>query len=405
MSKISKLLLATLLAVLVIALSFGAGYAVSQGALPFSLTGSSTKLPAEFDILEEVWSVLSQDYVDKTALDPAKLSPGAVKGMLEALGDPYTSHLDAGSYQLMLQGLHGEFQGIGAWVNKEQGELVVVDVIENSPAQRAGIRAGDRILEIDGVPTSGMSLTEAVLKIRGEEGTTVRLLILPEGGTASDAKEIPIIRERIQIPSVRGEMKDQLAYIRITQFSDNTNQELISILPELISAGAEGIILDLRHNFGGILSVVVKVASQFLAEGKVVLYQIDNEGKEDTWRAEGGGIAIDLPIVVLVDKTSASGSEVLAGALQAQERALLIGTTTFGKGSVNTLLRLQNGSAIYFTTARWLTPTRQRIEGLGLTPDFGVPRTEEDIEKGEDPQLQFAIERLNQQIQSSSEDP
>jgi carboxyl-terminal processing protease len=382
-------LLPTLLVVVLIILSFGAGFAYSQ-----LLTGAAAELPAEFNALGEAWELLSEDYVNKDALDPEELSRGAIEGMLEALGDPYTSYLE--SYQVAWSDLEGSFEGIGAIVSMEDGELTVVSPIAGGPAERQGVRSGDKILEVDGEPTSEMNLMEAVLKVRGDKGTTVTLLILHQGETTPVA--IEIVREEIKLDSVYLDMlADDIAYIRITHFVERTPDELTEALNSALQSDAWGIILDLRGNPGGYLYVVVDVADEFL-NGGIILYEADGEGniiKE--WPASSGGLAIDLPLIVLVDGGSASGSEVLAGALRDHGRATLIGTKTYGKGSVNILHGLSDSSALYVTTARWLTPDRHLIEGVGLIPDIEVEITAEDIASGRDPQLERAIEYLQAQ--------
>ena len=382
-------LLPTLLVVVLIILSFGAGFAYSQ-----LLTGAAPELPAEFNALGEAWELLSEDYVNKDALDPEELSRGAIEGMLEALGDPYTSYLE--SYQVAWSDLEGSFEGIGAIVSMEDGELTVVSPIAGGPAERQGVRSGDKILEVDGEPTSEMNLMEAVLKVRGDKGTTVTLLILHQGETTPVA--IEIVREEIKLDSVYLDMlPDDIAHIQITHFAERTPVELTSALNSALQSDAWGIILDLRGNPGGLLDVVVDVADEFL-DGGIILYAADGEGDiiED-FPASSGGLATDLPLIVLVDGGSASGSEVLAGALQDHERATLIGTITYGKGSVNILHELSDGSALYVTTARWLTPDLHLIEGVGLTPDIEVEITAEDIASGQDPQLESAIEYLQAQ--------
>lgn len=382
-------LLPTLLVVALIVVSFGAGFGYSK-----IFTPSAPELPEEFNTLGEVWELLSLDYVNKDALDPEELSRGAIEGMLEALGDPYTSYLE--SYQLASSDLEGSFEGIGAIVSMEDGELTVVSPIAGGPAERQGVRAGDKILEVDGEPTSEMNLMEAVLKVRGDKGTTVTLLILHEGETMPVA--IEIVREEIKLDSVYLDMlADDIAYIRITHFVERTPDELTEALNSALQSDAWGIILDLRGNPGGYLYVVVDVADEFL-DGGIILYEADGEGniiKE--WPASSGGLAIDLPLIVLVDGGSASGSEVLAGALRDHGRATLIGTKTYGKGSVNILHGLSDSSALYVTTARWLTPDRHLIEGVGLIPDIEVEITAEDIASGRDPQLERAIEYLQAQ--------
>jgi carboxyl-terminal processing protease len=279
----------------------------------------------------------------------------------------------------------------------EDGELTVVSPIAGSPAERQGVRAGDKILEIDGEATSGMNLMEAVLRIRGTKDTTVTLLILHQGETTPVA--IEIVREEIELDSVYIDMlPDDIAHIQITHFSERTPDELAAAVNEALQSGAGGIILDLRGNPGGLLYTVVDVASNFL-DGGIVLYEADGAGSIIKERhASSEGVATDLPLAVLVDGGSASGSEVLAGALQDRGRAPLIGTKTYGKGSVNILQELSDGSALYLTTAYWLTPNRYLIQGVGITPDFEVEITAEDIASGRDPQLEFAVAYIQAQL-------
>ncbi len=376
MSKTIKFMVIALLLVASLALSFGAGCA--QG----SRTPSS--LGQDFDIVTEAWNIIFQDYVDKDRLDASLLSQGAIKGMMEALDDPYSSYLDAETYQLALSGMEGKFEGIGAEIAIRDGQLMIIAPIADSPAAKAGIRAGDKILEIDGRSTSGMSIAEAVFNTRGPKGTPVRLLILHQDET--EPVEIEIIRAEIELPSIDFEMRGDIAYISITHFSQRTNEELFPVLQLITWVAPTGIILDLRSNPGGILQVVIDVAGNFLEEG-VVVNVVDNQGKSTTHMIRPNGVATDLPLVVLVDSYSASGSEVLAGALQDYARATIAGTTTYGKGSVNILHQLQDGSGLYITTARWLTPNGRPIEGEGIHPDYELELEGEDA-------IQWAIDYL-----------
>ncbi len=381
-----------LLIALLILLSFVGGFAFSR-----SLFSPVSQLPQEFDTLGEVWQSLDNYYVNQDALDPQELSQGAIEGMLEALGDPYTSYIDAETYKLSIPELEGSFEGIGAVLSIEDGELTVFSPIAGSPAEAQGVKAGDRILEIDGQPTAGMSLAEAALKIRGPQGTEVTLLILHQGETAP--VEVVIVREEIELDTVYLQMlPDEIAYILITYFTERTHEELVAALNDAIAAGAKGIILDLRNNPGGYLHIVVLVADEFLDSG-IVLYQADDEGRvTGELTASPSGLATELPMALLVNGGSASGSEVLAGALQDHERAALIGNTTYGSGSVKAFYELSDGSALYLTVGRWLTPNRHLIEGLGLEPDFEIEVTEEDIQSGRDPQLERAVEYIKAQL-------
>jgi len=335
-------------------------------------------------VVKQAWNIIFDDYVDRDQLDSSTLSQGAIEGMIEALDDPYSSYLDAETHQLGLSSLEGEIEGIGAQVAIRDEQLTIIAPIADSPAAKAGIRAGDVVLEIDGSPTMEMSLAEAVLNIRGPKGTSVSLLIRHQGET--EPEEIEIVRAKIELPSVRFEMREDIAYINITYFSGRTNEELLPVLENLVEEEARGIILDLRSNPGGILKIVVGVASRFLSEG-VVVNVVDNQGKRTALEVRPSEVTTDLPMVVLVDSFSASGSEVLAGALQDYGRATIAGSQTFGKGSVNILRQLKDGSGLYLTTARWLTPDGRPIEGKGIKPDHELELEGEEA-------IQWAIDYL-----------
>lgn len=375
MSKSTKITISLLL-VAVLAVSFGAGYEL--GGRTYSGTGDG------LGVVKQAWDIIFTDYVDKDKLDAGAMSRAAIDGMVETLDDPYTSYLDAEGYQMSVTHLEGEFDGIGAYVTITDEQLTVIAPIAGSPAEEAGIRAGDLILEINGVPAKEMSLAEAVLKIRGPRGTSVKLLILHEDET--EPQEIEIVRSTVEVPSVRFEMREDIAYINITQFSERTDEELIPVLQSAIANEASGIILDLRSNPGGLLDVVIDIASHFISEGTVVKI-LSNQEELSTLPVEPGEITVDLPIVVLVDKFSASGSEVLAGALQDYGRATIAGEKTYGKGSVNILRRLADGSGLYITTARWMTPDGRLIEGEGIEPDYELDLDDEDA-------IQWAMDYL-----------
>ena len=376
MSKTIKIIVITLLFVIMLALSFGVGCALGAKTAPNPNLG--------LEIVEQAWNIIFQDYVDKDRLNTSTLSQGAIQGMVEALADPYTSYLDTETYKLGLSSLEGKFEGIGAHVAVGDGKLMIIAPIADSPAARAGIKAGDIILEINGVSASGMSVAEAVLRIRGPMGTSVTLLVLHQGETEPEV--IGIVRAEIELPSVRFEMRGGIAYINITYFSLRTDEELSSVLQSITEKAAIGIILDLRSNPGGALETVIGVASRFLKDG-VVVNVVDNQGKRTALAVKPGEIATNLPMVVLVDSYSASGSEVLAGALQDYGRATIAGVRTYGKGSVNVMRQLKDGSGLYITTARWLTPNGRLIEGEGLHPDYELEL------KGEDA-IQWAINYL-----------
>jgi carboxyl-terminal processing protease len=332
----------------------------------------AAKSPAK---VTEAWNIIFNHYVEKDQLNSDNLSEAAIRGILDAINDPYTSYLDARHYEIFQSSFEGELEGIGAQVGVREGNIVIIAPIAGSPAERAGIRAGDIILAVNGEPTADISLAEAILKIRGPKGTPVTLRVLHE--EEAEPVEITIIRDTITVPSVEFSMVEGIALISISEFSERTGDEMSPVMTELSRQGATGIIIDLRGNPGGLLSAVTEVASYFLREGVVVKVK-DNRGKVTDYPARPTGQVSDLPMVVLVDDSSASGSEVLAGALQDHRRATLAGSTTFGKGSVNQFFPLSDGSGIYLTVSRWLTPLGRPIEGVGLEPDVKLELTGED---------------------------
>jgi carboxyl-terminal processing protease len=388
MWKVVRIAAPLLLVILLIAAYFGAGCDWSRWA--------TSPTEREFDLIEEAWQIILDDFVDSDELDLNKLSQGAIEGLIEALDDPYSDYFDADHYALTQDELKGSFGGIGVKIKiDEEGQLTVVAPLVGSPAQREGIMPGDKILEIDGETTEGLSLTEATFKVRGELGTQVTLRILHQGEDVP--QDIVITREKIELASVLPSiLLDNIAHIEVSHFSSRTGAEIISALEDITADGVSGIILDLRDNYGGVLEAAVDLASQFLEEG-VILYVIDGKGNRETWEVREGGLATDLPLAVLVNGISASASEIVAGALQDHGRGVVIGTKTLGKGSVNHFHKLSDGSAIYITTARWYTPNERQIEGQGILPDVTVEITAEDIEADYDPQLERAIEYIKSQ--------
>ena len=388
---------AVLIALLLSFLIFGTGCVSGIEELPWDSSSEpdvnsspemDSELPPEFDIIAEMWHMLSQEYVDKDKLDVQKLSQGAARGMMEALDDPPSFYLDPETHQLELAGLEGKYQGIGAVIGIRDGQLIIIAPFASSPAEEAGIKAGDKILETNGEPTSEMTLIEATLKIRGPAGTSISLLILHEG--ESEAVEIEVVRGEIKLDSVFAEMRGDIAYIRISQFLKSTGNDLHAALEDVIDSGATGIILDLRNNPGGLLSAAVDVASEFLTRG-IVVDVVDGEGRHSPLWVKPKGIATDLPLIILVNNGSASASEIVAGALQDYGRAKLAGGKTFGKGSVQSVRDLEDGSSLHLTVARWFTPSGRPIDDVGLTPDFPLELDNEEL-------IIWAINYLKSQI-------
>lgn len=397
MPRLSKLLILTITALFVVALFLGTGC----DSLKWRLTapGQNERLAPEFELIEQTWRIIYQDYVDKGALDPKKLSKGAIEGMLKALDDPYTAYLDANLFRELQEHLQGTYEGIGAAIGIKDDHIVITASFPKSPAEKAGIRAGDQILEIDGKSTSGMSPTEAVLRIKGPKETKVTLTVLHQGEPSPTT--IEIVRQEIEVPSVSYNiLPGDVAHLKIFQFTERTPAEMRTALEDIKSRGARAIVLDLRNNPGGLLESAVEVASHFLKEGAVV-YEGTIARDLREWKVRPSGLATEIPMAVLVNGFSASGSEVVAGALRDHGRAIIIGTKTFGKGSVNIYRTLEDGSAVYITYARWFTPDRQLIEGKGIVPDRVVDITSEDKEQGLDPQLDEALKYLSSVVSPS----
>ncbi|MDA1128546.1 MAG: S41 family peptidase [Chloroflexi bacterium] len=351
-------------------------------------------LPPEFQRLSEVWELMKQEHIDAEGLDPQVIADGAIRGMVSALDDPYAAFLDQEQYSLESQDILGFFGGIGAEVGIREGVITILAPMPDTPAEAAGVKPGDVILEVDGESIQGLNLLAVVRLIRGDQGTTVTLLLRHLRDT--EPVSIEIEREIIQLESVHLLMQvGRIGHLRISSFTGTTGDELKDAIERFERSQGVGLVVDLRNNPGGLVSSVVEVTSQFIDDG-LVLYQVDANGNRDDWGVQSGGKALDIPMVVLVNEFSASASEVFSGAIIDHERATIIGTTTFGKGSVNQLWPLDGGSGILFTTARWFTPNGLLIEGEGITPDIVLDPLEDD--EDDDIHLEQAIEILKEEI-------
>ena len=362
---------------------------------------------ADFLILDEILRVLESDFVDPDLVDAEYLHAAAINGIFDALGDPHSTYIDPDTYALSRDDFSGAFQGIGATVEKpaDSDYIVIVRPLPETPAEAAGIRAGDQVLAVDGEDASGWTVDEGVLRIRGQRGTPVELLIRHADGTE---ELITIVRDEIHVSSVSttslllgGELTDSegneatdIGYVHINQITRRTPDELVAIIDEINASEAVGLIIDVRLNPGGLLLETTELADMFL-DGGVIVIQVDRDGNEQVATARPGQIT-DLPIVILQDEFSASGSELLAAALQENGRATVIGTDSFGKGTVNHVRELSNGGAVYVSIARWLSPDRNQIEGRGVIPDIVVEFTLEDIEAERDVQVERAIDFLRE---------
>ncbi|MDI6858762.1 MAG: S41 family peptidase [Dehalococcoidia bacterium] len=403
MSKALRPILVSLLVIALVGLSFGLGIAVERQAGDDSGAAVSTPEDApDFDALYEIYGLLRRHYVDQDILDNQTLYEAAINGMLKVLSDSGTYYVDPTTYNINVMP-SGTFEGIGATVAEQQGKIIIVAPIADTPAQRAGIRSGDAILEVDGESTEGWTVEKAVMRIRGPRGTTVRLKVEHSDGVIED---LELTRDEIKIESVsreppagvfrdaNGNEVTDLAYVHIREFTSLTQSQLEPILQEISDGGYKGLILDLRSNPGGLLEATVDVADMFL-DGGIILVQVEQEEEEKVFEAEPGGPATKIPMVVLVNRFSASGAEVLAAALQDNGRAPLLGEKTFGKGTVNIPQELSDDrGALFVTVARWLTPDRILIDGVGIRPDIEVTLSDEDIDMRRDGQLLAAIEYL-----------
>ena len=393
---------------LAIALSGVAGFAIGDGGSDSGGTSVSVSDAKGFSILNEIYAILQEDFVNPDAVNPDVLRMGAINGLLQALGDPHTVYIDPESYSLGIDVISGTFEGIGAQVEQDpvSGEIVIVTPFRDSPAEEAGVRAGDIVRSVDGESTDGWTVAQAVKRIRGEQGTQVVLGIEHSDGAT---EEVSITRGTIVVPTVftrdiedaAGEPVDEFAYIELQQFTDQAVRDLGDEMEKVINAGSEGIILDLRRNPGGGLEATVQTADMFLDDG-VILTEVSRDGDRSVTRAEPGGPATEIPVVLLVGPGSASGSEVLACALRDNGRATLVGEQTFGKGSVNHLRELSDSGALYVSIARWECPGGEQIEGVGVEPDVKIAFTEEDIKADRDVQLFAAIDYLRENLTSAA---
>ncbi len=363
----------------------GEGRVINQGASDAALSDD-----VDFAQFWNVWNLVKENYYQQPVSDK-NLFYGAMKGMVASSGDRYTVYFDPAEAESFQSALNGTFSGIGAELGVKDDQLTVVAPLSGSPAETAGLRAGDIIVSIDGLETAGMSVEWAVSKIRGEEGTQVTLTIFREGAT--DTEDIPITRSVITVDSVKWNIDDNgMAFVSISEFNQDTSPLFNQAVNEILSSGAKGIVLDLRSDPGGLLTAAIDVASAWVGYQPVVLQK-----QQEDVRSYPGVSAprlADIPTVVLVDGGSASASEIVSGALQDYGLATLVGTQTFGKGSVQDYRQLPDGSAVKITIAQWFTPDGRTINETGITPDVIVEYTQQDAHDKRDPQKEKALEIL-----------
>jgi carboxyl-terminal processing protease len=373
---------------------------ITPGVTPLPSTASGNSATPEelkqlFQPFWQSWDLVHQQYVNQP-VDDTKLMQGAIKGMLDSLGDPHTTYMDPSSFSQQMAALNTgtQYEGIGAWVDATGSYLKIISPMPDSPAQKAGLKPGDIILAVDGQDMTGVPGDQVLQKVLGPAGTNVTLTIQRGEQKPFD---VVIARAQITTPQVEWHMeKNNIAYVHLFIYGELTATELNQALQDMLPKKPAGLILDLRYNGGGYLDSAIDVLSEFVPAGQVVMYEEHGNGQKITYKAKGGGIATQIPIVVLINEGTASASEITAGALQDLGRAKLVGVKSYGKGSVQAVTALQDGQGgVRITIARWLTPNGRQINGVGLTPDYDVPITDSDLTAGIDPQLDKAIALLS----------
>ena len=359
------------------------------------VTAPVNKLTADvdFNLFWDVWDELKDKYVDKDKLDDKTMFYGAIKGLVDSIGDPYTVFMEPKVAKEFSDDLAGTFEGIGAEIGKKDNIITIVAPLADMPAEKAGLQTGDKIYAINGESTAGLAIDEAVNKIRGPKGTEVILTIFRDA--FDKPEDFKIIRQTILVKSVKTKMSDDKIFtITISNFNDDTSESFKQAAVEAVEKNPKGIILDLRNNPGGYLETAIDVASEWIDEGVVVTEQFSAE-KKNEYSHRGRARLKDFPTVVLVNQGSASASEIVSGALKDGGKATIVGMRTFGKGSVQTLQDLKDGSSVKITVAEWLTPKGYNINKQGIEPDVEVDLTLEDYNKNIDPQMDKAVEILN----------
>lgn len=397
-----KLLFSIIAAVLVVGI-FSGGYWYGQNNRPSieKVAGlqnleQGKNSAVDFSLFWDAWVRIQEKFVNRANLDYRKMVYGAISGMLGALDDPYTVFMTPEENKDFSQALQGNLEGIGAEVGLRGGIITIISPLADSPAMKAGLKAGDKVLKIGDKTTEGLTVDEAVSLIRGPKDTEVILTIVRDGW--NETKEFKITRAVINIPIVKLEMKPAgdktIAYLALYHFTDNSLAEFKKAAQQILTSGAKGIVLDLRNNPGGYLESAVEIGSWFLPQGQTVVTEDYGDGKKTVHSSDGTNKLGAYPLVVLINQGSASASEILAGALRDDKGTKLVGEKSFGKGSVQELQQLANGTSIKITVAKWLTPLGHSIMEDGLEPDVTVSFTKDDLDNARDPQLDKALELL-----------
>lgn len=374
---------------------FGAGYSVGRDGLRNSKLAAISGTSLDYSSVDQVYSLLKSDFDGN--LNKAALIDGAKSGLVQAAGDPYTQYFNPKQAKEFNDQLAGTIIGIGAELGtNEENNIVVVSPLAGYPAEKAGLKPKDIVAAVDGKVTTGMTVDQVVSKIRGQEGSVVKLTIVRGGQSPFD---VSITREKITIPSVKWQEDGNIGYLKVSQFTDDTYALTQKAVTEFQSKGVKGIVLDLRGDPGGYLNTAVNVSSLWLDQGKTVVQEKRGGKIISTERANGNNPLRGLPTVVIIDGGSASASEITAGALKDNGIATIVGQKSFGKGSVQQVERLLDGSEVKITVARWYRPNGQNIDKQGITPDSVVTNSDDDIKAGRDPQKDTAYQLLQQKIQ------
>ncbi len=399
----TKKIISSVIIVILLGASFYVGLAVGKNSRPSvelvsGVFNKETGQPAnvDFSLFWDSWAKLTQNYVNRSNLDYQNMVYGAIEGMVKSLGDPYTVFMPPADAKKFSEDVKGSFEGIGAEIGMRKDVLTIIAPLEDSPAKKAGLMSGDKILKIDDKITTDLTLDEAIGFIRGAKGTQVTLTIARD--SLSAPKDFKITRDVINVPIITYELKDagskKIAYVRINQFTENSAAEFNKTVDKILASPAQGIVLDLRDDPGGYLEMAVDIGSWFTDKGSLIVTEDYGNGQKTEHKSYGYKKLETYPTVVLINQGSASASEILAGALRDDRGIKLVGDKSFGKGSVQQLEDMAGGTSLKITVAKWLTPSGHSIMEQGLEPDEKVALTADDIDNSRDPQLAKALEML-----------
>ncbi|MEK7180740.1 MAG: S41 family peptidase [Patescibacteria group bacterium] len=357
-------------------------------------------ITADFITFWEAWNLINKEYLKAPEVKNQDKVYGAISGLINSLGDPNSEFFNPDDGKKFGEDVQGNFGGIGAEIGMDSGHLIVVSPLKGTPAEKAGLKPKDFIVEINSTSTEGMSVEGAVKIIRGEIGTKVKLTIIREG--LEKPRDFSITRENISIPTLDFEMKDgDIAYVALRSFNANANSLFFNAMTKILSNGSRGMVLDLRNNPGGFLQVAIDLAGWFLPRGTLVVKEASRIEGEKKFLSSGNAALKNFPVVVLMNGGSASASEILAGALRDQRQVKIIGEKSFGKGTVQQIESLSDGSSVKITIAHWIMPKGKLIDHVGIEPDFNIKLTDKDITDKKDPQLDKAIEILQTEIKKN----